>query len=360
MRENQYVKINLSNIAKNYLKIKSELIGSSVVCSAVVKADAYGLGIKEVTETLYETGCNDFWVINLDEAMIVRQSAPSAHIYVFQGVNGEEELKEIIHNRFIPVVSTARQLEIINKFLLKHSSSKLDIIINFDTGIGRDGFQFEEITKLNLDNCNIRYVMSHLSCSETNGHPFNEEQLASVKLLKQYFPHSKFTFSNSGGIFLGSNYHFDLVRPGGALYGVNILEGKENPMLNVVEYKASVLNHKVFHKAHPIGYGGTYSVNKGDKVLILNTGYYDGYKRTLSNKSRVYAEGFYMPVIGTVSMNMIAINANQLPDPLFFTIKNVELIGEKITIEEIAKLANTDQREILTNLPHNCKKIYIK
>ncbi|WPX96741.1 alanine racemase [Candidatus Bandiella euplotis] len=354
--DSQYIKINLLNVAKNYLKLKSMLKDASVVCSAVVKANAYGLGIKEVSEILHQYGCCDFWVMNIEEALIVRETSPHANIYVFQGVNGVEELKAMLHYKLVPVVSHTRQLEIINNF----PNHPIEVILNFDTGIGRDGFQLEEIEQLNLKYCDIRYVMSHLSRSEIKEHPFNEEQLQAVKSLKERFPNSKFTFSNSGGIFLGQNYHFDLVRPGGALYGVNILEGKKNPMLNVVEFNASVLNHKIFNKAHSIGYGGTYKVNKGDKVLILNTGYYDGYRRVLSNKSRVYAEGFYLPVIGVVSMNLTAVDANQLPDELFHTIKNVELIGEKITIEEIAKLANTDQREILTNLQYNCKRIYIK
>jgi alanine racemase len=360
VQDNQYLKINLLNVAKNYLKIKSILGNDSVILSAVIKANAYGLGIKEVTEILYQYGCEDFWVVNLEEAAIARQNAPSANIYIYQGVNGEDELREVIGNQLIPVISTTRQLEVINSLLSKHSSSPLDVILNFDTGLGRDGFQLEEIDGLRLENCNILYIMSHLSCSEEADHHLNAKQLLAVKLLKQHFPHSKFTFSNSGGLFLGSDYHFDLIRIGGALYGVNVVKGKENPMLNVVGYTASVLNHKIFQKEQAVGYGCTHHANKGDKILILNAGYYDGYKRSLSNKSRVYVEGFYLPVIGTISMNMIAVDANQIPDSLFFQIKNVELIGEKITIEEIAKLANTDQREILTSLPYNCKRIYIK
>ncbi len=356
---NQYIKINLSNIRKNYLKLKSMLASESVVCSAVVKANAYGLGLKEMVGELYQQGCRDFWVTNLEEASIARQNAESAYVYVFQGANSEEELGFIVQNKFIPVISEIRQLKIVNDFLQNHSEHPLNIILNFDTGMGRDGLQVEEIPELNLRQCNIHYVMSHLSCAENKKHFLNKQQLMATKSLKQNFPQAKITLANSGGIFLGKDYHFNLVRPGGALYGVNILKGKENPMLNVVEFKASILNHKIFYKSQYIGYDATYKVNKGDKVLILNVGYYDGYRRMLGNGSRVYAEGFYLPVIGVISMNAIAVDANQLPDSLFFRIKNVELIGEKITIEEIAKLANTDQREILTSLSYSCKGVYI-
>ena len=360
MLDNQYIKINLSNIGQNYQKLKSMLANKSVICSAVVKGNAYGLGLKEVVKKLHQEGCRDFWVSDLEEAYIAKQNAKSAHVYVFQGVNNKEELQFIIQNKLTPVISEIRQLELINGFLQNYSEYSLNIVLNFDTGMGRDGLQVEEIPALDLRCCNISYVMSHLSCAENEKHFLNMQQLAATQSLKQNFPQAKFTFANSGGIFLGKDYHFDMVRPGGALYGVNILKGRGNPMLNVVEFKASILNRKIFDKSQYIGYNATYKANKGDKVLVLNAGYCNGYRKELSNKSRVWVEGFYLPVIGAVSMNMITVNANQLPDNLFFAIKNVELIGEKISVEEIAKLSgsNTTQKEILTNLS-NCKRIYI-
>ena len=174
------------------------------------------------------------------------------------------------------------------------------------------------------------------------------------------FAGEKFSLSNSGGIFLGYEYHFDMVRPGGALYGVDISKDTSVNMLNVIEFYASVLNRKIFYKDQYIGYNVTYKANKGDKVLIINVGYYDGYTRILSNKSRVYASGYYLPIIGIISMNMIAVNANELPESLFKEIKSVELIGEKITIKEVAEIANTDQREILTSISSSSRRIYIK
>ena len=350
----QYIKVDLGNIKKNYLKLKSIINSNKTICSAVVKANAYGLGISEITQALADAGCKDFWVTNLEEAYLVKDNSQKSRIYIFQGVNSEEELDIIEENNFIPVISDKTQLELINL----HSKKRLNIILNFDTGMGRDGIQIEEIELLNLTKCEILFVMSHLSCSEQNDHFLNIKQLENFKFLQKFFPDSKFTFANSGGIFLGSEYHFDMVRPGGALYGVNVSKDKNSQMLNVVEFYASVLNRKVFYKNQYVGYNATYEVKKGDKILILNVGYYDGYKRILSNQSKVHAKGFILPVIGVVSMNMIAVDANQLPESIFMEIKSVELIGEKITIGKIAELASTDQREILTGLSTNCRKIY--
>jgi alanine racemase len=350
----QYIKINLSNIKKNYLKLQSIVNSKKTICSAVIKANAYGLGINQITQALCDVGCKDFWVANLNEAYLVKNNSQISRIYVFQGVNSIEELNIIEENNFIPVISDRAQLDLINKY----SKKKLNIIINFDTGIGRDGIQIEEIELLNLAKCKILFVMSHLSCSEQKDHFLNKKQLGNFNVLQKFFTDSKFTFANSGGIFLGPEYHFDMVRPGGALYGVNTSTDKHTQMLNVVEFYASVLSRKVFYKNQYIGYNATHEVKKGDKVLILNAGYHDGYKRILSSKSKVYAKGFIMPVIGVVSMNMIAVDANQLPESIFMEIKSVELIGEKITIDEIAELVNTDQREILTSLSSSCRRIY--
>ena len=352
----QYIRINLDNIKKNYLKLKSFLNINKTTCSAVVKANAYGLGIKEIAGALCEVGCKNFWVTNLSEALLISNTSPKLKIYIFQGVNNNEELKIIKENNFIPVISSIEQLSLINLYV----EEKINIVLNFDTDIGRDGVQIEEINQLNLEKCKIELIMSHLSCSEQKEHFLNKEQLDSFKKIQNLFVGEKFSLSNSGGIFLGHEYHFDMVRPGGALYGVNISKYDDANMLNVVEFYASVLNRKIFYKDQYIGYNATYKVNKGDKVLIINVGYYDGYTRILSNRSKVYVKGYYLPVIGIVSMNMIAVNANELPESLFKEIKSVELIGEKITIREVAELANTDQREILTSISSSSRRIYIK
>ena len=355
MNHYQSIKVNLNNIKKNYLRIQSLLKLEKTICSAVVKANAYGLGLRAVTNTLCQVGCKDFWVTNLEEAYIIKKISPISRIYIFQGVNNLNELKTIQKNNFIPVISSQEMLEIINYYL----SYKMNVVLNFDTGIGRDGMQIEEIKDLNLQNCNILYVMSHLSCSEQVNHLLNKEQLTNVFNIKKMFPTSKFTLANSGGIFLGPRYHFSMVRPGGALYGIESSEYQKSKMFNVIEFYSNVLIRKTFYKSQNIGYNATYTVQKGDKVFIIATGYFYGYKRILGNQSFVYTKGYFLPVIGTISMNMIVVNANQLPESLFNTTKFVELIGNNISLKEVAKLSGTDQREILTGITTHCKKLYV-
>ena len=152
----QHIKINLGNIKKNYLKLKSTINFEKTICSAVVKANAYGLGIIQVTQALSDVGCEDFWVTNLEEAYLVKNNSQETKIYVFQGVNSKEELVVIEENQFIPIISDRSQLDLINRYAKK----RLNIILNFDTGIGRDGLQIEEIELLDLTKCEIIFVMS--------------------------------------------------------------------------------------------------------------------------------------------------------------------------------------------------------
>ena len=113
----QYIRINLGHIKKNYLKLKSFLNLNKTTCSAVVKANSYGLGIKEVVRALYEVGCVNFWVTNLSEALLINNISPKLKIYIFQGVNSNEELKIIKENNFIPVISSIEQLNLIDLYV---------------------------------------------------------------------------------------------------------------------------------------------------------------------------------------------------------------------------------------------------
>jgi len=350
----QYLKVSLKNIKKNYRKLSSKLHLKNTMCSAVVKANAYGLGIEEITKALYEEGCRHFWVSNLTEALRVNVTCPESTICIFQGIKSKQELRVVAEYDLKPVITSLEQIAIINKY----SKNNIDVVLNFDTGIGRDGIQIEEVDKLNLDKCNVVMLISHLSCSEQKISTYNKKQLESFRRLTSYFPHAQYSLSNSGGIFLGQEFHFDLVRVGGLLYGINIPQSKYM-MGNVVEYYGSILNRKILCSDQYIGYNCTYKALKSDRILIINIGYYDGYSRMLSNTSKVFVEGYFLPVIGIVSMNMMAVDANQLPYPLFHQVKKVELLGKNITIREVAKLLNIDQREVLINVSSNSRKVYV-
>ncbi len=357
MDRREFLAVNLFNIAENYRKISAyiKLKKLSALCSAVVKSNAYGLGLYEVSKVLYSAGCRVFWVNYLEEALRLKKFL-DAKIYIFRGVEHQSEIEEFITHNFIPVISNLEQLDILEQSK-KSKSVRLKVALNFDVGIGRDGLSLDAVNNINHSIFEIDHVFGHLSCSEEKNSRYNLLQLNNLKKITSYFPNSTFSLASSGGLFLGEDYYFDMLRIGGLLYGVSIAPDKLQT-LHTAELYSNIVGRKVINGDSPIGYDATYMSKKGDRILIADIGYYNGYLSVLGNKSQVYAQGCFMPVIGKVSMNMIAIDANNLPIDVFHQIKTVELIGENINLNQVAKWANVNPRELLTLIGAGNEKKY--
>ncbi|MDJ1257064.1 MAG: alanine racemase [Candidatus Midichloria sp.] len=359
---NTFLNINLNKILENYRIVKKYLKKGCEV-GAVVKANAYGLGQKQVVQALYQEGCHKFCVSNLDEALQIERTLEK-EIYLMHGI-GSIEMAEIAREEgFIPILNHLEQIKIWN-LIAKKKSEKLKSIIQIDTGMGRFGLSNTEIKKLTTDpdlvsNIEINYIMSHMSCAEQENHPATVKQLQEFKKYLEFFPGVKATFANSAGIFLGEDFHFDMVRPGCALYGINPTSSELNPMNSVVELYGYIVQKRIIEKEQFIGYRAQYKAIPGEKLFVIECGYADGYVRSLSNKGICYAEGYFLPVVGIVSMDAIIVNASALPTALFDKITHIELLGEHITIDDIAKYANTISYEILTTrFGNRCKRFYI-
>ena len=176
--------------------------------------------------------------------------------------------------------------------------------------------------------------------------------------LKQTFPKSRYSLSNSGGIFLGQNYHFDMVRVGGLIYGINI-NNAAHKTYNVVKYYARVYDRKILSRKSTIGYDATYHAKKGDKLLVINVGYADGFANHLNHRHWAMYKNIKLPVIGKISMNLVTLCANQLENNVFFEVQYVELLGENNDINVISSIANVNPRQILSGLGNTKNKIYI-
>jgi alanine racemase len=357
------LEIDLNRLVENYNILRSKL-QQDTICAAVVKANAYGVGARHITGALASVGCEDFFVANLDEALDIRHSVSDENVYVLHGVDDKETAETCTSYNIIPVISSVPQLETWYKHC-KNSDEKLPMVLHIESGMGRLGLQEEDLKYINkhhhlLSNCSIRQVMSHLSCADEPDHPHNYHQLTMFKeILFDYFNYkSKASLANSSGIFLGDDYHFDMVRPGCAIYGVNPTPHQANPMKNIITLKAKVLQKRILDYDYAISYGATYKASKGDKIAILEYGYADGYFRCLSNGSYVNYLGHKLPVIGRVTMDMIIIDASALQEQEFAKMDFVELINDEITVDEIAKRAKTIGYEVLTSLSPRAKRIY--
>lgn len=237
-------------------------------------------------------------------------------------------------------------------------------ILALDTGMHRLGLTPAEVQDLagasdRLDGISIDYVMSHLACAEDSGHPMNDEQRHRFDALRNTLTAAPASLANSGGIFLGPAFHYDLARPGAALYGVSRATGAPNKMKQVVGLKGKILQVRVVDSESTVGYGATRSVPAGSRLATVAAGYADGYLRSLGNVGHGYAAGVKIPVVGRVSMDLITFDITSVPSGALAPGDDIEMIGEHQTVDDLADEAATIGYEILTSLGQRYTRNYV-
>lgn len=355
--------IDLDKIKNNYLYLKNICIKSDV--AAVVKANSYGLGAHKIAPVLFAEGCKSFFVATLDEGIDLRKKLPiEAQIYVLSGPAQSNSYEFLSHN-LTPVVNHLEQLKIVQNLSLKTQKS-ISAILHFDIGMNRIGMPQYELEKLvsNVtlsEGVDFKMVMSHLSSSDNINSPDNRTQMGKFLELSAYFPYSKKSLANSSGIFLGDEYHFDIIRPGAALYGLNSDALNPNSKIeNPVFLFAPIIQIQTLDKHEKIGYNGTYVLEKNSIVATIPVGYGDGYTRALSNVGNVFVNGRAAKILGRISMDFISIDISDIPQDEIFIGQQVELIGSNSLPDTLAKQCNTIGYEILTSLGNRYDRIYIK
>lgn len=350
--------IDLGAIAANYRAMR-ERVAPRADCAAVVKADAYGLGAVRVAPALARAGCRIFFVAQLGEAVALRSAVADADIYVLNGLlHGEE--KEYRRLRLIPVLNDLGQIALWQK--ARNGDQKLPAAIHFDTGMSRLGLSPHEADTLaaepqRLDGIDLRYVISHLACADETNHPLNREQLRRFAAIRARFPHSKGSFANSSGVCLGSDYHFDLVRPGCALYGINPTPEWPNPMRTVVRLDVPILQIREIDRPASVGYGATHHVTGKTRVATVAVGYADGWLRAFSNRGTAIAAGVRVPFIGRVSMDLVTLDVTSVP--ALHVGDMVALMDEQLDVDTVATTAGTIGYEILTGLGARYHRHYV-
>lgn len=354
------LEIHLDRVARNYLYLRKKL-QTGADCAAVVKADGYGLGAPEVAAALFQQECRHFFVAHFSEGAAVRQALPSeALIYALNGPFGAAP-EDFAAEAIIPVLNSLGDIEYWAGFA-KRSGKRQPCLVHIDTGMRRLGLPPEEVAQLSLkpewlDALDVRYVMSHLACADEPQHPLNAQQLADFKKYTGQLGRAfRYSFSNSSGIFLGPDYHFDLARPGCALYGINPVLG-DNPMHGTVTLQAMIVQARSIKKGESAGYGAGYVAAKNEKAVTISIGYADGYLRSATGRGTVFIDGTSCPIIGRVSMDSIIVSTEHLkqqPRPGHYA----EIIGPHQPVDVVAQQAGTIGYEILTSLGKRYKRIY--
>jgi alanine racemase len=351
--------IDLGALAKNWKRLAE--MSAPAECSAVVKADAYGIGIEAAVGALGDAGCHTFFVATPEEGKRVRTVAPDAIIYVLDGfltdwsdVFRAQNLRPVL-NAFASVEAWAAHCP------------GLPSAIQVDTGMNRLGLSVHEALELArrpdlLDTAAPHLFMSHLACADESANPMNAAQLALFRELRGELPKIPASLANSAGIHLGADFHFDLVRPGIALYGAQFSRA-HLPLATVVTAKARVLQVREAATGEAVGYGATKHLSRDTKIAVLAAGYADGYHRLAGSSDTrpgalALVRGRRAPLLGRVSMDLIAVDVTEI---VAVTEGDwVELFGPTLPIDDVAEAADTIGYELLTQLSRRAERRYIR
>ncbi|TCN32994.1 alanine racemase [Sinorhizobium americanum] len=355
-----YLTIDLAALRRNYGKLSAMV--APAMAAAVVKADAYGLGSQPVSSALHAAGCRHLFVAHLVEAVKLRPLLPSdTQIFVLNGLQPETEIT-CAEADIVPVLNSLEQFRRWS-LTARKLGRVLPAVLQFDTGMSRLGVPPEERTALAAElegggNIEILFIMSHLACADEVDNRQNAEQLAEIGRIAAEFPDLSVCFANSGGIFLGDDYHGALSRPGIALYGGAPMAGTPNPMEPVVRLDVAVIQTRTVPAGTRVGYGGAHVTSAETRLATIAAGYADGLPRCLGHGGAVFYEGVRLPIVGRVSMDSITVDITALPDGTLALGSLVEVLGPNQTLEDLAEAAGTISYEILTRLGRRYERRY--
>ena len=353
------LKINLTAIASNWERLSKY---TEAECASVVKGNAYGCGIEPVVSALSKSGCKIFFVTNLPEAKRVRAIAPNVTIYVLHGLySGTAPTFAEVNAQ--PVINSLVEMAAWDAFVASRQWSG-GCALNVDTGESGIGLSMEEAAalapKVHALNHGITLVMSNLGNDEKANHPLIERQIGLFRDLHRVYSGIPGSLANSSGIFLGRKAHFDVVRAGAALYGVNPTPSLSNPMFPVIELRARIVQVRnlVPGEKHRWTIPGC-TANRSTRVAFVSVGHADGYPYAAANKLQVLVSGYRCPVVGHPSIDLLRIDVSDLPDPTAARYgAMVTLIGGGIGIDDVAAAARSTGPEVLSQLGSRFHRIY--
>jgi alanine racemase len=362
--------IDLEALADNWRMLRSA--SGKARTGAAVKGDGYGLGIEAVVPTLYDAGCRDMFVATPDEGMLARQFAPDARIYVLSGVWPGVEGQFFSHD-LVPVLISEEQIACWTNAVAFGDERPCALMV--DTGMNRLGLSVDEALALADDPTRPAsfapvLLMSHLACASDTQHALNRKQLESFQTLAAAYEGVDSSLANSPGIFLGRDYHFDLTRPGIAIYGGEAVDGASNPAQPVVTAETRILQIRQAKAGEPVSYGATHVLTRDSRLAIVSSGYADGYHRSLSGsgvplRQAVQQGGFgfiaghRVPVVGRITMDLTIFDVTDVPEAEARAGDYIELFGRNILLDEAARAAGTIGYELLTSLGNRYQRDYI-
>lgn len=365
-RAGGWLRIDLDALKHNYTLLKS-LVGPDVAVGAAVKADAYGLGVERVAPALYRAGCRRFFVATVEEGLSLRPVLPQdAALCILNGPTpGSEALLQA--RRLTPVLNSLDQVRRWSA-LCRGSFDRSTCLLQLDSGMSRFGLSGADLDILCAEDLlaglDVTHVMSHLACADDAASPRNEGQRLRFEALRRKLPATlPASLAASSGVFLGSAYHFDLVRPGYALYGGNPSPERPNPMRPVVTLLAGMVQDRWIDPEVAVGYSARFVADAPTRIATLSVGYADGFHRRAGGLASAVlpdCPDIALPIVGRISMDCMALDLTALGDRPLPPGTGFELIGPHRPLDDLAAALDTIGYELLTGLGTRFHREYIE
>lgn len=360
-RSEAHLTIDLAALANNWRAIAA--LSRSAETSAVVKADAYGIGVAPAVKSLAAAGCRTFFVATVKEGVAVRKIAEGSVIYILDGLPpgmagdlGRFDLR--------PVLGSPAEIE--EWAAWRADGGETGSAVQVDTGMNRQGLAEDEARALSDDAGLIGrlapdLIMSHLACADEPGSAMNQAQLDRFRELSTLFPGVARSLANSAGTMLGEEYQFDLTRPGIALYGARASHNRPT-LPTVVTAEAPVLRVRDAPAGASVGYGARQTLRRPSRLAVLGVGYADGYIRAAGSSddkrgASVFIRGQRAPLVGRVSMDLMVADVTEIEGVARGD--SAELFGPNILIDDLADAAGTIGYELLTSLGRRYARTYV-
>jgi alanine racemase len=356
--------VDLANLQRNWRELASR--AAPAECAGVVKADAYGLGAGPCARALWAAGCRSFFVAIPQEGAELRRELPEATIFVLDGLL--PGLGDVYAgHQLVPALAS---LEEVAEWagLARKSGRKLPAALHIDTGINRLGLAAREVQAIAdrpdlLDGIEVALVMSHFACADEPDSPMNDHQRQRFDELRSVLPAAPASLANSPGTLHSEGFAYDMVRTGVALFGGNPFADRPNPMAPVAYLSGVLLQVRELAPGETVGYGATWRASRASRIGVLGVGYRDGFPRALSQPlsktpAQVYIAGHFAPIVGRISMDLMTIDLTDVPPESARRGARVELLGDHVTIDDVARWAGTIPYEILTGLGSRFARLY--
>jgi alanine racemase len=317
---------------------------AGVPAGAAIKADGYGIGARETLAALHQAGCRIFFVSTYAEGEELGPVPEDSELVVLHGV-AAEEIGEALASIARPVLNSVEQIA-----RWKEVAHERPCDVMIDTGMNRLGLRPDEIAELR--GLAIDTLHSHLACADEDSR-MNQRQLDAFREIATEVPAKRYSMANSAGICLGSDYSFDLVRPGLALYGGVPRSEAEGNIRQVARVQAQVVQRRTIRTGESCGYGATFVAPADTEAAIVNIGYADGYLRSFSSGGSAFVGEFALPVLGRVSMDLLAIGCSAAPD-----LKEGDWVEIDYDLPAASKASGLTQYELLTTLGLRFERVW--